>query len=279
VQNYLAPLPRSLISRVAAILSTFLTGDTHSITEISRLTGLPVSTTHRLAAELASWQLLNRAADGRYEVGLTLRRLGGDAWSIPALHERAPNVVTDLCEVTRRRARLGILRGGQVAYIEKRVGVDPATPFCPGATLPAHATALGKALLAFSARETVASVQQRLTAYTAHTVTTPDQLHRALHTIRLTRTAVACDELAMGDCAIAAPVFGCRGSVVAALELQMHDPRVDIDMCKATLAVAARGLSRELALDGHRLANPRLRLLPDGAPAAAPVPPRAAAGT
>jgi DNA-binding IclR family transcriptional regulator len=169
-----------------------------------------------------------------------------------------------------------------VAYIEKRVGTDPATPFRPGAVLPAHATALGKALLAFSPRATVASVQQRLTAYTSRTLTTPEQLHSALHTIRLTRTAVARGELAVGDCAVAAPVFGCRGAVVAALELQVNDLRGDVDMCKAALAVAARGLSRELALDGDRLANPRLRLLPampDGAPAAAPVPPHAAAGS
>jgi DNA-binding IclR family transcriptional regulator len=199
------------------------------------------------------------------------------------LHERAPSVVTDLCEVTRRRARLGILRGSQVAYIEKRVGADPATSFCVGAVLPAHATALGKALLAFSPREVVASVQQRLPAYTAHTLTTPDQLHRALHTVRLTRTAVACGELTLGECAVAAPVFGCGGAVVAAVELQVKDLRVDIDTSKATLAVAARGLSRELGLDAHHLGNPRLRLLPgpvpDGAFAATPVPSRAAAGT
>ena len=60
-----------------------MAGDSHSVTELSRLTGLPVSTTHRLAAELASWQLLKRAADGRYEVGLTLRRLGGDGEITP----------------------------------------------------------------------------------------------------------------------------------------------------------------------------------------------------
>src|SRR3954453_10192599 len=120
VQNHPAPPPRSLVSRVKAILSTFLSGDSHSVTEIARLTGLPVSTTHRLTAELASWQLLKRTEDGRYEVGLTLQRLGGDAGSLPALRGPGPHREADRWEVTRRRARLGVLRGGRVAYIERQ---------------------------------------------------------------------------------------------------------------------------------------------------------------
>ena len=94
--SQLKPLPRSAISRITAILSTFLTGVSHSVTEIARLTGLPLSTTHRLAADLASWQLLHRTADGQYEVGIILRQLGGDGWSVPMLVERGPHVVTDL---------------------------------------------------------------------------------------------------------------------------------------------------------------------------------------
>jgi DNA-binding IclR family transcriptional regulator len=254
--------PRSVASRITAILSTFLAGESHSVTEIARLTRLPVSTTHRLTAELVSWQLLRRTADGRYEVGLTLQRLGGDGWSVPALHERGPQVVTDLCEVAHRRARLGSLRGDRVAYIEKQTGTGAATAFCANAVLPAHATALGKALLAFAPRETVASVEQRLTAYTRHTLTTPDKLHRALQAIRLTRTAEARGELFPGDWAVAVPVFGGGGVVVAALELDVHDLCTDIESCRVALAVAARGLSRELAVDVHRVGHPHLRLLP-----------------
>ena len=165
--NQLEPPSRSAVSRITAILSTFLSGDSHSVTEIARLTGLPVSTTHRIAVDLASWQLLHRTTDGQYRVGIVLRQLGGDAWSIPVLVERGPQVVTDLCEATRRRARLGVLENGRVTYIEKRVGGDPVTPFGPSATLPAHATAIGKALLAFAPREVVAAATQ------------PDRLHPA----------------------------------------------------------------------------------------------------
>ena len=86
--SQLEPSPRSAVSRITAILSTFLTGGSHSVTEIARLTGLPVSTTHRIAVDLASRQLLHRTADGQYRVGIILRQLGGDGWSMPVLMER-----------------------------------------------------------------------------------------------------------------------------------------------------------------------------------------------
>ena len=186
----------------------------------------------------------------------------GTAWSLPVLIERGPHVVTDLCEATRRRARLGILENGRVTYIEKRVGADPVTPFGPSATLPAHATALGKALLAFAPSEAVAQAPTQLTAYTPNTLHTPERLQRALGIVRLTRSAVARGELVVGESAVAVPVFGCGGEVVAALELELHDVRADLETCQAALVVAARGLSREVAVDHDPADRPRLRLLP-----------------
>jgi DNA-binding IclR family transcriptional regulator len=74
-----------------------------------------------------------------------------------------------------------------------------------------------------------------------------------------------------GESAVAVPVFGCGGEVVAALELDLHDLRADLEACKAVLTVAARGLSRELAVDRDRVERPQLRLLPTLDGAAAPV--------
>jgi IclR family acetate operon transcriptional repressor len=250
--NRAPPSPRSVVGRLAAILSAFRCGGPHSVTELAQLTGLPLSTTHRLVGELACWQLLRRRADGLYEVGPNLQRLAGDVASVPILDDRAPLAVTDLFEVTHRRTRFGVLRDDRVLYVERRTSDGPPTRFSADATLPAHATALGKALLAFAPRETVASISRKLVAYTPQTLTRPEQLRRELRQVRLVGIALGRGELAPGDSAIAAPVFGAGGRVVAALEVQVPDLRDDVGMCRPALVVAARGLSRELSMSQCR---------------------------
>jgi len=54
---------RSVTSKITSILLTFTEGSEHSLTEIARLAGLPISTAHRLTSELASWRLLERTED------------------------------------------------------------------------------------------------------------------------------------------------------------------------------------------------------------------------
>src|SRR5687767_5637197 len=215
---------RSVTSKITSILMTFTEGSEHSLTEIARLAGLPISTAHRLTSELASWRLLERTDDGLYRAGLPLRMIGaGDAYP-PSIQERGPIVLEDLTAATRRRARLGVLQQLEVAYMEKQPGPRPVTPFTPAATLPAHPTALGRALLAFSPACTVEMMIMRgLRPYTAHTTVSPDRLRRALAVTRLTRVAVTRWELEQGVSGVAMPVFGPGGEVVAAIELAVRD--------------------------------------------------------
>ena len=120
---------RSVISKASAIMLT--------LTEVAGRLGVPLSTVHRLATELAAWRVLERTEDGRYRAGRpVLRAMSGacpctcDATS---LRERAAPIVEDLFRATGRHV--------------------PVTALSPAARLPAYATALGKALLAFSSSQ------------------------------------------------------------------------------------------------------------------------------
>jgi len=84
-------------------------------------------------------------------------------------------------------------------------------------------------------------------------VTTAERLRRTLAVTRLTQIAVARRELDVHTSAVAVPVFGAGGAVVAALELEARDPQ-DLRRMQPPLVVAGRGLSRELAMShpkGH----------------------------
>lgn len=260
---------QSVTSRIAAILLAFTDSNVHSLTEIARLTRLPVSTAHRLAVELAATDFLERDDAGRYRVTPSLRQLGAAGWRAPTLAERGPFVLDDLVAATHRTARLGVLSGTVVNYIEKRPH-QPVTSFDSAATLPAHATAVGKALLAFSpARIADRLIMKGLPEFTRNTITAPVQLRHNLTSIRRAGYAVSVGELEIGTNTVAMPVFAdCK--VIAALELQVQDPRSELATATAALAMACGSLSRELK-DGTAPAQPNDRLvqtIPYIAPAA-----------
>jgi DNA-binding IclR family transcriptional regulator len=238
---------RSVTSKITSILVTFTEGSEHSLTEIARLAGLPISTAHRLTSELASWRLLERTEDGLYRAGLPLRVIGTGDSCPPNIQERAPCVLEDLAGATRSRARLGVLQELDVAYIEKQPGHRPVSSFAQAATLPAHPTALGRALLAFSpTRKVEMAIRRGLRPYTPYTVTSPDRFRRALAVTRLSRVAVTRWEFEAGTSGVAVPVFGLGGEIVAAIELTVRDLSKELQPVMAALYVASRSLSREL---------------------------------
>jgi DNA-binding IclR family transcriptional regulator len=240
---------RSVASKIIAILQAFTSGGVHSLTEIAHLTGLPISTVHRLATELAAGGVLERTGDARYRVGLPLQVIGSRPAQAPTTYEWARRAMDDLSAATHSDVRFGFFEDLDVAFMEKVVGQHNLSLFCGAAALPAHATALGKALLAFSPPGTVDRVIARgLKRYTAYTLTTGDRLRRSLAVIRLTCLAVSRWELQLDSTAVAAPVFGAGGRVIAALEVRVRDQRTEIPLVQPALLVAARSLSRELAM-------------------------------
>ena len=239
---------RSVTSKVIAILMTFRTGEAYSLTEIARLTGLPVSTAHRLAMELVEWGMLQRTGEGQFRIGTQLHAIADRAAAaVPNLHERARRVMEDLAVVAGRAVvRLGVLRGSEVLFLEKEPGDRPVPVAFGSTTMPLHATAMGRALLAFAPPHLLDVVlEQGLPRYTCYTTTEPEELRHALAVIRLTRVAVCRREYQADFCAAAVPVFGLGGRVVAALELNLRDGH-DLRMVRPSLIVAGRALTREL---------------------------------
>jgi DNA-binding IclR family transcriptional regulator len=259
---------RSVTSKVVSILLTFTDGNVQSLTEIARLAGLPVSTAHRLVAELAAGGVVERTDDAHYRAGPSLKVIGNRATQASGLPERARRVMEDLSAATRADVRLGVLDGFSVAYIEKIVGHRPVSDFAANEPLPAHATAMGKALLAFAPPRLVDEfLAGGLARYTPFTLTSQERFRQALNITRMTRTALCRWELELGLASIAAPVLGDGGVAVAAIELRVRDLRHDLHTMQPALNVAAGCLSRELTVG--RVVG---LLGPDRVPVPAPAP-------
>jgi len=239
---------RSVISKVVAILRRLEVAGCQTVTEIAQATDLPLSTTHRIIGELAAWQVLHRRDDGRYEVGPAAGGRSGAHTPLSLLQAAAPTIA-DLGSATGREVRFGYLDEAHVRYAEKPAGYQPLSPFLPAATLPAHATAIGQVLLAFSPASVVRDVMNDgLTGYTPSTPTNAVTLDRALTAIRFRGVAVVSGQLSPDHAAVAAPVFGSGREIVAALEVGLRDVPGELRSMIPALTVAARGLSREL---GH----------------------------
>ena len=237
---------RSVTSKIVAILLAFHDGDEHSLTDIARRARLPVSTAHRLLAELTTWGVLERTDGSRFRIGLLIKTLGRRRFPTSIL-ESARRVLEDLVTATRTGARLGILTGTDVAYIEKRCDYRPVTIFTQTPRLPAHATALGKVLLSFAAPEIIDRVLANgLERYTPDTVTDAQRLRQSLASIRLTQVAVSRSELEPGLSGVGVAGVRMGRDAVAALELTVADIHADLPMARSALTLAARGLSREL---------------------------------
>jgi DNA-binding IclR family transcriptional regulator len=242
-----APGRRSASGKIAAIMLEVSGRPGLTLTDVARRTGLPVSTTHRLLGELVAGRLLVRDNDGGYTVCRALRGLDGARERAAQSRSAVNLVLEDLGIATGLRARFGVWNELGVSYLERS---DRGSGRCSsGLTiLPAHATALGKALLAHAPPPVVQEVLDAgLPSYTPHTLTMAWQLHAALAATRKKGMATSRWELREGECAAAVPVFGPHAVVVGALELAVDHLAHGLHDARLLLVVAARGLSRQLA--------------------------------
>ena len=212
----------SVTTKVLAIVAVFEgTPHAQSLSQISERSGLALSTTHRLVAELTAWGALERDPSGRYRIGLRLWEVSQNAGR--QLRESARPHLQDLFSFTQETAHLAVREGREALYID-RVYSTKRVPRASrvGGRLPLHATAVGKVLLAGEDEWLRrAYLEQPLEAPTPRTHINPARLLEELETIRELGYATTLEEVRPGSCSIAVPVLGRTGRVEAALGLVM----------------------------------------------------------
>jgi DNA-binding IclR family transcriptional regulator len=117
-----------------------------------------------------------------------------------------------------------------------------------GGRLPLHASGVGQVLLAYApAAEQDAVLAGPLERYTDRTVTAPQELRRVLAEVRRAGVAVAVSTMPLPALAVAAPVAGPGGQVVAAVSVVVPTGGDPAAVYVPAVIATARGVSRRLA--------------------------------
>lgn len=240
--------PISVVGRVAAVLGALEGADAPlGISELAARTGLAKGSVHRLVGQLVDERLLERTPDGRLVLGVRLFEIGSSVPLPRSLSQVARPLMVDLHQATERQVHLATLDGIDVVYIEIVRGKGPRMSSQVGGRLPAHATGVGKAMLAYSPRAVLAQrVEAGLPAMTPRTLVTPGALARNLQDIRTEGTSYDHEESHVGVSCVAAPVFGADTKIRAALSVSGPTQRMDLQRLGVAVRTAAFAISRQL---------------------------------
>jgi DNA-binding IclR family transcriptional regulator len=242
-------------SRALGVLDAFDSSAPRlSLSEIAQRSGTPLTTAHRLLAELTAWGALTRRPDGRYEIGRKLWDLGLLAPVQLELRQVAAPFLLDVHTATRDTVHLAVREGLRALYVERISGRESVPVVSQvGSRLPMHATGVGKVLLAAAPDEVVQEVLRALTRETRHTVVDPRRLSRELTEVRRRGFARTSEEMSLGAASVAVPITVERAGsavVAGALGIVVAAARRDVARLVPVLDVAARGVARELARAG-----------------------------
>ena len=209
--------------RVAAVLDLLLRSSQplrHA--EVARALGLPKSTTTNLLDTLVDVGLVRRDERG-YSLGVRLIELGAAAAERLDIGGIARPIMRELSEFGIGTSNLAILQGHDVLYIEKLNNpahvIQIATRV--GGTAPAHATALGKVLVAAlpSDRRDRWLREHTFLPVTEHTITSRSEFEQVLTFVIENGYALDEEEQNLRTVCVAAPIRDHTGETVAAISL------------------------------------------------------------
>lgn len=213
----------SVIGRVARILDAFHRhGGESTVTEVSRRTGIPLTTCHRLLAALSEEGILERK-DSRWQVGLRLWEIASHTPRAVEIQQLALPFMHDLLKVTAHPVHLAVRDGGEAVFIE-RLSTSENSPARPvvGSRYPLHVTAVGLALLAHADSECQEDFLARpLRRFTTHTQTDPQALRRTLAEVRARGFAIADRQVVSTAVSVAAPIRDEDDRVIAAISVNV----------------------------------------------------------
>jgi IclR family acetate operon transcriptional repressor len=218
------------------------------LTDLAVELGMHKATAYRSAASWRSLGYLSRLQDGSYVLGSKLFEVAHLFAANLDYRDIAHPILIDLNRVSGETVHFSIMDNGAALYLDKVEGRQPIRVYTSiGRRAPRHATASGKAMLAYlSDADVEATFLER---FTDRTITDPDRLKEELEEIRRSGVAVNRGEWHEEVAGIGSPVFGLDGECVGAVSITfpaMYQSDERFDVLSDLVVSAARTMSIRL---------------------------------
>ena len=224
-----------------------------ALKDVSRRVETPKSSLLPLLRTLTARGYLEQGRAGEYRLGARAVELGTRSRGRQDLVETARAALEALMQRTGETVFLATLSGdGHALVYADKVESEQIIRYSSGVgdRRPLHATASGKAILAFLPEPRRAEILGALdlVRYTERTVATLTALRGSLDEVRRTGVCINVEEIVPGACGIAAPIFDHRGAVLAACAIGGPTDRVRprLRELAADVKATAETISRRL---------------------------------
>lgn len=239
------------------VLRTFSRAKPHmTLSEIAARAGLPAATARRCLNTLE--ELGYVARNGRqFLLRPQVLEIGAVYLDSMGIQTLTQTKLEELALATGGSAALAVLSGTGVviaARASARTQILNAEPNV-GSRLPAHATSLGKVLLAGLGPERLAAWFEKaeLNALTPRTITDRAVLQQQIDAARRDGYASSDEEIAPDVISVAVPVRDAAGRIVAALNVSVHSAEASVAEFVSRHLAALREASQAVSAEAARI--------------------------
>jgi IclR family pca regulon transcriptional regulator len=240
------------LAKGIAVIRAFTRGHpAPTLSDIARSAGIPAATARRCLLTLEDLGYVTR--HGRsFLLRPKVLELGAAYLDSMDVEHLTKNHLEELARRTGDSAAMSVLDGNDIVYIARAsVRTLLRLEAHVGSRFPAHATSMGRVLLAGLSPERLQHYfdTARLEALTDRTVCDREALRTLIEECRRSGYAAVADELAYGVVALAVPVLDQSGRVVAALNSSSHSGKTTRARLVKDRLGMLRQLSRQISAD------------------------------
>jgi DNA-binding IclR family transcriptional regulator len=204
--------------------------------QLAKMAGLPRASVFRMLQTLEHAGYLDKVGEQgthpSYRLGVAVLRLGFEFLSSMELTEQGRPVIESLSDACGHSSHIVVRDGRDVVFVAKALGrFATFHAIQVGARLPAHATVLGRVLMADLSLQDITQLYAHhpMKSYTALTPTTPEALKKVIEEAAKEGIAISQGGFESGISTIAAPVFNSDKQVCAAISVTVLSSKIPED--------------------------------------------------